>query len=114
MGNKQGQILRVFVIVVTAAPATDLTGGEAGKTKMIRRSSSGDTNVRHTEVQYGRRDERELRSWIGRGVLMSPRERFFLFFLHFFEFFAEPTRTSRSQNNKYFSVVDAHCRLLKL
>jgi hypothetical protein len=26
MGNKQGQILRVFVIVVTAAPATNLTG----------------------------------------------------------------------------------------
>lgn len=26
MGNKQGQILRVFVMVVTAAPATDLTG----------------------------------------------------------------------------------------
>lgn len=26
MGNKQGQILRVFVIVVTAAPAINLTG----------------------------------------------------------------------------------------
>lgn len=86
MGNKQGQILRVFVIVVTAAPATDLTGGEAGRTKMIRRSSSGDTNVRHTEVQYGRRDERELRSWIGRSVLMSPQERFFLFFCIFLSF----------------------------
>lgn len=34
MGNKQGQILRVFVIVVTAAPATDLRRGR--QNKMIR------------------------------------------------------------------------------
>lgn len=49
MGNKQGQILKGIRDRRDCGPGHQ-PHDEVGRTRMIRQSSSGDTNIRHTEV----------------------------------------------------------------